>query len=316
LGIDHVSFYLDGAQLNTDRDAPYSCIWDTTSAAEDSSHTLKAVAYDAVGSSASASVGVTVHNGGDAGGLGAIPHTGVVVKQDLAPDSNFRLLWDHINAGPDNRVEYHPTGGDPHPLVNGLVNPSWRRINHVSGDEEGGQIRQQIGANSTSDADTFKAYQRGERWITYWSMRIHSVDIPSDSDSQVWQMYPEGPKGSGGPPISFGWRRDNVLRLGMRGGDGDKVVLWSAKAPVDTWLRFAIDVRYDTADNSIVQLWGNLTETGDLSLKPLTGLLTPGRAVLPAGHSASALIAGIYGDDTIPPHHIDFANWQVAGWVP
>jgi hypothetical protein len=41
-GIDRVSFYVDGVLLNTDRDAPYSCVWDTTSAAEDSSHTLPA----------------------------------------------------------------------------------------------------------------------------------------------------------------------------------------------------------------------------------------------------------------------------------
>jgi hypothetical protein len=195
--------------------------------------------------------------------------------------------------------------------VNGLVNRSWRRINHVSGDEREGRIRQQLGANSTSDADTFKAYQRGERWITYWSMRIHSVDIPSDAASQVWEMYPEGPKGSGSPPINFGWRRNNVLRLAMHDD-----VLWLATVPVDTWLRFAIDVKYDTAGKSVVQLWGNLGETGDLSLKPLTGLLTPDGDVLPSGHTASALIAGIYGDDTIPPHHIDFANWQVARWVP
>ena len=315
-GIDRVSFYLDGARLNTDRAAPYSCVWDTTRAAEGSSHALRAVAHDSIGSSASASVGVTVDNGGIAGGVGAIPHTGGVVRQDLAADSNFRALWDHINAGPDSRVEHHATGGDPHPLVNGVVNPSWRRINHLSGDEEEGRIRQQLGANSTSDADTFKAYQRGERWITYWSMRIDSVDIPSDTASQVWEMYPEGPKGSGPPPIAFAWRQNNVLRLNMREDDGDKAVLWSDTVPVDTWLRFAIDVKYDTADKSVVQLWGDLSDTGDLSLKPLTGLLTPSGPVLPSGHSASALIAGIYGDDTIPPHHIDFANWQVARWVP
>jgi hypothetical protein len=60
--IDHVDFYLDGALLNTQRDAPYSCLWDTTTAAEGSSHTLEAVAYDTSGKSASASVGVTVTN--------------------------------------------------------------------------------------------------------------------------------------------------------------------------------------------------------------------------------------------------------------
>ena len=322
--VDHVSFYLDGARLNTDRVRPYSCVWDTSTAAEGSSHTLKAVAYPKrgrrawrSGHRASRSVDVRIDNAPSVvSGEGAIPHTGAVVKQDLADNADFRSLWDHINEGPDNRVEYHATGGDPHPLVNGSVNPSWRRINHLRGDERDGRIRQQLGANSTSDAETFKAYQRGERWITYWSMRIHAVDIPEDTGSQVWQMYPEGPKGSGSPPISFGWRRNNVLRLAMDREEGGKDVLWSDTVPVDTWLRFAIDVKYDTAGRCIVQLWGNLAETGDLSLKPLTGLLRPSRPVLPAGHSAAALIAGIYGEDTIPPHHIDFANWQVARWVP
>jgi Polysaccharide lyase/Bacterial Ig domain len=61
-GIDHVSFYLDDALLNTQRDAPYSCVWDTTTAADGSSHTLEAVAYDTSGNSASASASVTVSN--------------------------------------------------------------------------------------------------------------------------------------------------------------------------------------------------------------------------------------------------------------
>jgi hypothetical protein len=61
-GIDHVIFYLDGALLNTQRDAPYTCVWDTTPAAEGSSYTLEAVAFDANGNSASASVSVIVGN--------------------------------------------------------------------------------------------------------------------------------------------------------------------------------------------------------------------------------------------------------------
>jgi hypothetical protein len=64
-GIDHVAFYLDGTRLNTQWFVPYSCIWDTTKAADGSSHTLKAVAYDTVGRSASVSLRVIVHNAGD-----------------------------------------------------------------------------------------------------------------------------------------------------------------------------------------------------------------------------------------------------------
>jgi polysaccharide lyase-like protein/Big-like domain-containing protein len=61
-GIDHVTFRLDGTMLNTQQSAPYSCTWDTTTAADGSSHTLEAVAYDANGHAASASVSVTVDN--------------------------------------------------------------------------------------------------------------------------------------------------------------------------------------------------------------------------------------------------------------
>src|SRR2546421_3074471 len=62
LGIDHVTFYRDGRVLNAERNAPYSCIWNTATAVDGSSHTLKAVAHDERGGTASASVRVTVHN--------------------------------------------------------------------------------------------------------------------------------------------------------------------------------------------------------------------------------------------------------------
>ena len=61
-GIDYVSFYLDGALLNTELSAPYSCTWDTTTAVEGSAHTLEAVAFDTNGSSSWGAVSVTVEN--------------------------------------------------------------------------------------------------------------------------------------------------------------------------------------------------------------------------------------------------------------
>jgi hypothetical protein len=60
--IDRVVFRVDGVTLNTERVAPYNCIVDTT-AIVDGTHTLTAVAYDAVGNSSTASIGVTVLNG-------------------------------------------------------------------------------------------------------------------------------------------------------------------------------------------------------------------------------------------------------------
>src|SRR3954465_11123089 len=62
VGIDHVTFYRDGAVLNTERSAPYSCIWNTTATVDGSAHTLKAVADNELGRTASASIRVTVDN--------------------------------------------------------------------------------------------------------------------------------------------------------------------------------------------------------------------------------------------------------------
>ena len=311
-GIDRVSFYLDGRLLNTEHDPPYSCVWDTTTVAEDGPHTLKAVASDESGNSVSASVGVSVRKGED---YGAIPHTGVVVKQDLAPDPYFMRLWHNLNPDKPSQVEWHMSGGDPHPLIEGSTNSSWRRLVIHDGDRGSGDSssrkRLQLGANSASDSNTFKAYREGERWITYWSMRIPSVNIPAGEGAQVWQMYQQG--GSGPPILAFGHRSNDTLRLIVRRGS-DKVTLWNAHVPVDTWLRFAIAVHYTRSPgNAEIQLWGDLGDSGDLSLKKLTPVMS-GYPTLATG--ASALIAGIYGDAAIPEHHIDFANWQVAKWTP
>ena len=312
--IDHVSFYLDGVLLNTEHEPPYSCVWDTTTAAEDSRHTLKAVAHDESGNSVSASVRVVVRKGGG-GDDGAIPHTGAVVKQDLAPDSDFMRLWHQLNPEKPSQVEWHTSGGDPHPLVDGSTNGSWRRLIIHDGDRGSGdppsRERLHLGANSTSDSNTFKAYLEGERWITYWSMRIPPVDLPPGEGAQVWQMYQQG--GDGPPIIAFGHPSEDRLQLIVRRGP-EKVTLWNGQAPVDTWLRFAIDIQYTMSpENAKIQLWGDLGDTGDLSLKKLTPVIS-GYPTLATG--ANALIAGIYGDAAIPEHHIDFANWQVARWTP
>jgi len=61
--VARVEFLLDGHPLNTDFTAPYGCSWDTVTAASGTSHTLKAIAYDAATNSAESSVSVTVDNG-------------------------------------------------------------------------------------------------------------------------------------------------------------------------------------------------------------------------------------------------------------
>src|SRR5437667_36935 len=64
VGVAGVQFKLDGANLGTeDTTAPYSRTWDTTAAANGSTHTLTAVARDAAGNTATSDpVTVTVSN--------------------------------------------------------------------------------------------------------------------------------------------------------------------------------------------------------------------------------------------------------------
>src|SRR5439155_18199906 len=65
VGVAGVQFQLDGANLGAeDTTAPYAVPWDTTTTANGSTHTLRAVVRDAAGNSAtSATVTVTVSNG-------------------------------------------------------------------------------------------------------------------------------------------------------------------------------------------------------------------------------------------------------------
>ncbi|HEX5927944.1 MAG TPA: Ig-like domain-containing protein [Solirubrobacterales bacterium] len=59
--IEKVVMKVDGATLNTESDAPWNCIFDSTQVAN-GSHTLSATAYDAAGNSRSATTTVTVAN--------------------------------------------------------------------------------------------------------------------------------------------------------------------------------------------------------------------------------------------------------------
>jgi len=61
VGVDQVVFKVDGTALNTESDAPWNCLWDTTKVA-DGSHTVTATAYDGAGNSTSASRTFTVSN--------------------------------------------------------------------------------------------------------------------------------------------------------------------------------------------------------------------------------------------------------------
>src|SRR5205823_5352431 len=92
VGVAGVQFKLDGANLGTeDTAAPYSRTWDTTTAANGSTHTLTAVARDAAGNTAtSASVTVTVSNAPPAPTItGFSPSSGPVGTGVTISGTNF-----------------------------------------------------------------------------------------------------------------------------------------------------------------------------------------------------------------------------------
>ncbi|HEU4923038.1 MAG TPA: Ig-like domain-containing protein, partial [Burkholderiales bacterium] len=60
--IDRVKFYLDATALNIEENSPWHCNLDTRNFSN-GSHTLRAVAYDAAGASASTQITVNIQNG-------------------------------------------------------------------------------------------------------------------------------------------------------------------------------------------------------------------------------------------------------------
>jgi len=63
IGVDHVTFQVDGGTVATDSSSPYQTSLDTTTLT-DSAHTIKAIAYDAAGNSDENTISVTVDNSG------------------------------------------------------------------------------------------------------------------------------------------------------------------------------------------------------------------------------------------------------------
>jgi hypothetical protein len=61
VGVDHVTFLWDSVPTNTEVESPYNCVVDTPKYA-DGPHSFQAVAHDAAGNSASASIAVFVSN--------------------------------------------------------------------------------------------------------------------------------------------------------------------------------------------------------------------------------------------------------------
>jgi Bacterial Ig domain len=90
-GIDRVVFKVDGTTLNTESDAPWNCVFDT-SRVSDGSHTVTATAYDAAGNSSSASLSVNVSN--EAGSSTPAPAPGPAPAPAPAPSPSPTPIGD------------------------------------------------------------------------------------------------------------------------------------------------------------------------------------------------------------------------------
>ncbi|MEA2139080.1 MAG: hypothetical protein QOG56_2230 [Solirubrobacteraceae bacterium] len=100
VGVAKTVYSIDSTELNTDSTAPYNCKLDTTTVA-DGSHTLKAVAYDAVGNSSTSLRDVFVDN---VPPVDTTPPT-VGWTAPAAGASVSGVLWESANSGPAGRCE-------------------------------------------------------------------------------------------------------------------------------------------------------------------------------------------------------------------
>src|SRR5690606_15873558 len=111
--IKQVQFFVDGAPLNTELEAPYNCVFDTTKLS-DGSHVLKAVATDTSGATGSTQVSVNVQNGTSGGGGGGTPGDVPSGPRGAAASSQVSV---NVQDGPSGGVG----AGTPGDVPSGLL---------------------------------------------------------------------------------------------------------------------------------------------------------------------------------------------------
>jgi hypothetical protein len=133
VGVAAVQFQLDGANLGAqDTSAPYSVSWDTATAAN-ASHVLTAVARDSAGNQQSASVSITVNNGGGS------------TSSDFATRCAAPGVVRCVSF--DQAADIAGTYGDNHGTLPGIAVPQLDSVNKASGNSS---LRFTIPSNSGS----------------------------------------------------------------------------------------------------------------------------------------------------------------------
>ncbi|UJA19954.1 hypothetical protein HJD18_06840 [Thermoleophilia bacterium SCSIO 60948] len=275
---------------------------------------------------------------GEDGYPSAIPGTGAVLAEDLAREPDATVVWGNVNPDPDDLagepVETLTSDGDPHRLVDGSSNGSFRRITISDGDRADGdpltRERLHVGAKSLArGADYPGFYPFGEGGaegsvILYLSFRLQpqSPDFPAQtgagSKTQIWQLIHDAPCAQP-PRVAMDERAGNEVALTLSEGDeGGETVLWSEPVARDVWHRVAVRMQLsDDPDEGSIELFGDVGPGGGmypLMDGPITTNTLRGDECLLDGVPRASLFIGRYQDSSVGASYVDIANVQLTRW--
>jgi hypothetical protein len=181
-------------------------------------------------------------------------------------------IWGSVDCAQSTRVRRASSGGDRPPLASLRRQQSdgWRRLTVLDGDDFYGE-RCELGQNNWP-ASPVALYHEGDHLITFVSLRLpRQFPLGRPAWQVVMQMKQAQPSDGGGfpTPVLSLHAYDGRWHLyhtggGNRGPVDEDEEVWSAPAVVDTWVRFALDVRY-SVDPRIgsVRLFADLNGDGD-----------------------------------------------------
>lgn len=165
--------------------------------------------------------------------------------------------WGSIQAVSATRYTLQTSGSDLRPQGDETTAPTnYRRLSLTDGDNFSGE-RVEMGRNDwrygiAGGSGTFMVYEPGQRYQTYFSMRL-SADFPISNTNwqlvmQMKQAQPYTADGHSSPVIAL-QARQNQWQI-ITPAHPEASPLWTAPAIVSRWTRFHWDITY--SNNSAV----------------------------------------------------------------
>jgi hypothetical protein len=203
--IRQVRFYLDSTALNTESSSPWNCSFDTRKFS-DGAHTLRAVAYDSRGATASTQIAVNINNGGGTttprpptGGTGpavswSAPSEGSVLKGVYDSSSTCQVSGSGIT-----KVIFSMDGTQ----LNTELNSPWQCIMDTRKFADGAHTLQAVAYNSSGASSTITRAVTIQNGTTTGGGTGGSTPPSSTAPSVVWNLPAEGGPLKGnvqGPP--------------------------------------------------------------------------------------------------------------------